>query len=167
MTIGAREVGVARAWNWRGLTGGALLLLCAGVARAEIPVEVVVFNYSPDHEIAEVSVQGRYVGGVHWRREDSGSSARSMCCIDVTPGRADIAWEIGWPVSLPLPEDGLGRSASAVIPEPQGRPRFLGVHVYADEHVEFTLTPEWPAERPDPAAAPADPGAPLEDAPVR
>ncbi|WP_141217877.1 hypothetical protein [Bordetella genomosp. 5] len=150
----------------------ALALACAGIgaggARAELPVEVVVFNYSPDHEIGEISVQGRYVGGVHWRYgEGDMSSGKSMCCIDVTPGRADVAWEVGWPVSQPIPDEGLGRSAVAVVPADPGQSRYLGVHVYADEHVELTLSPDWPAARPDPAAAPADPDAPSEDAPVR
>lgn len=124
----------------------ALLPITGGCMGNKINVEVVVFNYT-ERPIAEITVQDQYMGGFYQAYGPGGTGGGIYCCIDVTPGEAEVKWEVGWPVKDPLPPEGINRVGSSVIPKPNGPYKYLGIHIYPDEKVEFTLTRDIPPEK--------------------
>ncbi|QSQ53714.1 DUF3304 domain-containing protein [Xanthomonas cerealis pv. cerealis] len=122
-----------------------LLSLTAGGCMArEMTVNVVVFNYT-SKPLAEMTVQGKYVGGYFQEYGDGGTGGGVFCCIDVKQGPAEVKWTYGGEEGTP--KTGINASSSGDIPVLRGDYKYLGVHIYPDEKVEFTLTESIPAER--------------------
>lgn len=118
-----------------------------GALERKMNVEVVVYNYS-SNSVSSLRVQGQPVLG-HFQRYGPGGTGGSIyCCIEVRSGDAEVQWEVGRPPGTPEPPEGWFRTASAKIPQPASGDKFLGVHIYAGDVVEFTLTPNIRREKP-------------------
>lgn len=124
----------------------AVLPITGGCMGSKLNVEVVVLNYTPK-AIAEITIQDQYIGGYYQEYGPGGTGGGIYCCIDVAPGDASIQWEYDRPRGTPSPPGGFVRKVKGVIPKPKGNYKFLGVHIYPDEKVEFTLTPDMPPEK--------------------
>ena len=125
----------------------AVLLAGCGFPGRQMIVEVVVYNYSPN-PISSVRVQGQPVLG-HFQKYGPGGTGGSIyCCIEVRPGRAEVGWELGRPPGTPEPPEGWFRAVTGDVPKPAPGDKFLGVHVYAEDAVELTLTPDIRREKP-------------------
>lgn len=124
----------------------ALSMMVSGCVRHGAAVHVVVFNYS-SRPLANMVVGGQYVLGYLQEYGQGGTGGGIYCCIDVTPGRANVSWEYDRAPSDNRPDDYFKRNVAGVIPRPVDGGKYLGVHVYPDERVEFTLTRDIPSEK--------------------
>lgn len=124
----------------------AMTVSCSAIGRKAVNVDVIVFNYTPQ-PIAEVTVQGHYIGGYYEEYDDGGTGGKSYCCVEVQSGEAEVSWEFDREVGTLAPPEGWQRTIRGEIPVPEGVPRYLGVHVYPGPVVEFTLTESMPLER--------------------
>lgn len=124
----------------------AVLPVSGGCVGGKLNVEVVLLNYT-SKAIAEVTIQGEYIGGYYQEYGPGGTGGGIYCCIDVKPGSAIIQWEYDRPRGTSVPPEGFVRKVSVLIPEPKVGYKFLGVHIYPDERVEFTLTQDMPSEK--------------------
>lgn len=122
----------------------ALSMMTGGCMAHEMTVNVVIFNYTST-PLGDMSVQGKYVGGYFQEYGPGGTGGGIYCCIDVRPGSADVKWTYGGIEGAT--KAGTEASSKGVIPKPSGAFKYLGVHVYPDERVEFTLTRNIPSEK--------------------
>lgn len=123
----------------------AFSIMAGGCMAHEMTVNVVVFNYT-QKPLANVSIQAKYIGG-YYQEYSEGTGGKIYCCIDVKSGDANVSWEYDRDPSDNRPDDYFKRSISGVIPEGRSRSKYLGVHVYPSEGVEFTLSRDIPPER--------------------
>lgn len=107
-------------------------------------VEVVVFNYNPQ-PIAELVIQGDYLGGFYGGYGLGGTGGKSYCCIEVMPGEAEVRWRYSGREGDS--KVGLNDRATALIPAPAGEYKYLGVHISPDSTVEFRLTQKYPLDK--------------------
>ena len=110
----------------------------------EMTLNVVVFNYMPQ-PLGDVKVGGHNVGGYFQEYNPGGAGGGIYCCIDVKPGATQVAWTYGGVEGAP--KAGTNASSTGVIPNLSKGYRYLGVHIYPDERVEFTLTRDIPSEK--------------------
>jgi len=120
------------------------LLMSGGCMAHKMRVEVVIFNYNTQ-PVAEFKIQDKYIGGYYQEYGQGGTGGKIYCCIDVRPGEATVEWVYGGTEGTP--KAGSHAHASGMIPEPEDEYKYLGVHLYPDEHVEFTLTRYIPGEK--------------------
>lgn len=121
----------------------ALSLMTGGCMAHGTKVNVVVFNYTPT-PLGEVTIQGNYIGGYYQAYAD-GTGGKIYCCIDVRSGHAALEWTYGGEEGAP--KAGTQATAAGEIPKPAADDRYLGVHVYPDEKVEYTMTRDIPEEK--------------------
>lgn len=111
----------------------------------KMEVEVVVFNYNPQ-PIAEITIQGQYIGGFYGGYGPGGTGGKIYCCVNVKPGSAEVKWRYSGVEGGP--KVGVNDKAIGVIPEPESTEhKYLGVHLYQNSAVEFTLTRDIPGEK--------------------
>lgn len=122
------------------------VLLLSGCAPRSITVYVTVMNYNLG-AIANVWVDDHYVGGFYHGYAPGTIGGGAYCCITVKPGPVQVRYEFDRTPSDPRPNDFFKREATGVIPKPHGPYRYLGVHIYPDNHVEFTLSRDLPDEK--------------------
>lgn len=125
----------------------SFLLIGCSVMERKINVEVVVYNYLPV-AVGEIRIQGNYIGGYYTEHTSGGTGGKIYCCIEVNPGVAEVSWEIDRQPGVQEPPEGWVRAARAEIPRPDKEDKFLGVHIYPGEVVEFTLTSNIRPEKP-------------------
>ena len=111
-----------------------------------LTVDVVIFNYTPKG-LADIWVQNHYVGGFVQEYGPGGTGGGIYCCIEVKPGPAHVKWEYSRPPSDTRPDEFFKRDVVGIIPKPNGPYKYLGVHIYPDDHVEFTLSRDIPEEK--------------------
>lgn len=145
---GAMQLRVAS--GVRKLVLGLLAILAitttGGCMARTLTVSVVVFNYTPK-AIADIWVQGHYVTGFVQEYGPGGTGGGIVCCIDVKPGPTHVRWQYDTTPSDTRPDEFFKRDVVGVVPKPNGPYKYLGVHVYPDDHVEFTLSRDIPDEK--------------------
>ncbi|MCD7099296.1 DUF3304 domain-containing protein [Stenotrophomonas sp. MMGLT7] len=138
---------ISLSYSWMKLTRlliVGLSMAMGGCMAQEMSVNVVVFNYTSS-PLGDMVVQGKYVGGYFQAYGSGGTGGGIYCCIDVKPGAADVRWTYGGIEGAP--RAGIQASSTGKIPKPSGAYKYLGVHVYPEERVEFTLTRDIPPEK--------------------
>ena len=111
-----------------------------------LTVDVVVMNYTPT-AVAYVSVDGHDAGGFYHAYAPGTIGGTVYCCIEVKPGPVHVKWEYSRPPSDTRPDELFKRDVVGIIPKPNGPYKYLGVHIYPDDHVEFTLSRDIPEEK--------------------
>lgn len=122
----------------------ALLPITGGCMSGKMNVEVVVLNYNTQ-PVGELTIQGNYIGGYYGGYGPGGTGGKIYCCIDVRRGPAIVEWMYGGAEGAS--KSGTHDKATGLIPEPSEGYKFLGVHMYPDGVVEFTLTRDMPSEK--------------------
>lgn len=117
-----------------------------GCMARTLTVDVVVMNYTPT-ALAYVSVDGHDAGDFYHAYAPGTIGGTVYCCIEVKPGQAHVKWEYDRPPSDTRPDELFKRDEIGIIPTPNGPYKYLGVHIYPDDHVEFTLTRDIPDEK--------------------
>lgn len=121
-------------------------LATEGCMARTLTVNVVVFNYTPK-AMADIWVQGHYVGGFVQEYGPGGTGGGIYCCIDVKPGPTHVTWQYDTIPSDTRPDSYFKRDVVGDIPKPPGPYKYLGVHIYPGDHVEFTLSRDIPSEK--------------------
>lgn len=125
-----------------------LLLMSSGCMAQKMRVSVVVFNYT-DHEIGKVHINGQRIIGAFPRADDFGpGGGGAHAGLVFAPGSSTVTWMIGGKMGTPMA--GARRKAKGVIPKPpegseSWRMIFLGVHIFPDRTVKFTITRDLPS----------------------
>lgn len=123
----------------------AFLPISSMGAGGKMNVEVIVFNYT-SKAVSEITIQGQYMGGYYQEYGSGGTGGKIYCCINVRPGAADVQWEYDREPGDPIPVEGFVRKVHGLIPLPGGSYKYLGVHIYPDDSVKFSLTRDLPEE---------------------
>ncbi|MEY2151363.1 DUF3304 domain-containing protein [Rhodanobacter sp. 115] len=129
-----------------GLLASFAIATTGGCMAHTLTVDVVVFNYTPK-ALADIWVQDHYVGGFVQEYGPGGTGGGIYCCIEVKPGPTHVRWEYDRSPSDTRPDELFKRDVIGVIPKPHGAYKYLGVHIYPDDHVEFTLSRDIPDEK--------------------
>lgn len=102
--------------------------------------EVVLFSYL-DRPIFDVLVSGMDIGlaGAY-----PYSGRGSMSGVSMKYGPHPVSWRLGGPEGMPRNGETVKAKNTPVLQQPTGEHRFLGVHVYTDDTVEFVTSVNFP-----------------------
>ena len=148
---------VLRFWRIDGVTRRQLfaatavvvLALQSGCDGQSTELNVVVFNYWP-RPMADVHVNGQFVGAGYGAFGPGGTGGKISCCFVIQLGSVTVDWMLGGGEGDPL--TGTTRSAHAVLESIKPGAQYLGVYLYPNGTVALDTAKGIPDHRLAPAA---------------
>lgn len=107
-----------------------------GCASRSATLNVTVLNYT-DSSVFDLQIGKSFVQG-HYRKKSGGGSV--VGGVKVPVGKAIMKWEYDTFPEDTRPRSYFMREVEVVVPKPSKGDRFLGVHIYPGDIVEFSLT---------------------------
>jgi hypothetical protein len=104
-----------------------------------VTFDVALFNYL-DTLIFDVFANGRWVGDA----SAYGGGQGLITGVSFPLGPQLMTWRLGGPEGMPRNGETVTAKNQPVLTEQQARWRYLGIHVYPDETVEFLPSEDWP-----------------------
>lgn len=110
--------------------------LLSGCMSRSAVLNVTVLNYT-DTSIYDIQLGNSYVQGHYWKKSGGGTGVGG---VKVPIGTASVKWIYSTFAGDPRPESYFAREVEVQIPKPSKSDRYLGVHIYPGDVVEFSLT---------------------------
>lgn len=117
--------------------------LLSGCTSNTVTLNIVVFNYT-ESSLFDLQIGDSFVQG-HYRKKTGGGGV--VGGVPVPIGETTVSWRYDTYPSDPRPRSQFARKVNAVVPKPEKGDRFLGVHIYPDDVVEFSLSKDIPGKK--------------------
>ena len=111
-----------------------------GCASRSATLNVTVLNYT-DINVYDIAIGDSYVQGHYWKKSGGGSVVGG---VRVPIGKTIFHWTYSTHPDDTRPESYFKRDVEVVVPKPSKGDRFLGVHIYPGDIVEFSLSKRIP-----------------------
>ena len=122
-----------------------------GCASRSATLNVTVINYT-ESGLSSIKIGNSYVVGYYMEKSGGGSVVGG---VKVPIGKAMVSWKYDTFPEDTRPRSYFMREVEVVVPKPSKGDRFLGVHIYPGDIVEFSLSNGIPGKK--------KPGEPYDD----
>ena len=110
--------------------------LLSGCTSNTATLNIVVFNYT-ESAAFDLVIGESFVQGYHMEKSGGGKVVGG---VPVPIGETTVSWYYDTYPDDPRPKSYFARKVDVVVPRPEKGDRFLGVHIYPGDVVEFSLT---------------------------
>lgn len=117
--------------------------LLSGCASKKVTLNIVVFNYT-ESNLTDLIIGESYVQGYYWSKTGGGGVVSG---VSVPIGNTTVSWVYDTFAGDERPTSYFARKVDAAVPKPNKGERFLGVHIYPGDVVEFSLSNDIPGKK--------------------